>query len=71
MLNTIKNTVTEDKKVEQEINTVKSSHQNETMKNSLSLDSEINKTEPSLTDKIKTYKTQKMNEPKLQDQSNE
>ena len=31
-----------------------------------SQDTVINKTEPTLTDKIKTYKTQKMNEPQLE-----
>lgn len=67
MLNTIKNTVTQDKKVEQEINSVKSIEQNESSRQ----DTIINKTEPTLSDKIKTYKTQKMNDPLLEDQSNE
>ena len=66
MLNTIKNTVTQDKKVEEEINSVKSSVQNESPRQ----DTTINKTQPTLSDKIKTYKTQKINEPKLHDQSN-
>ena len=71
MLNTIKSTVTQDKKVEEEIDSFKSNKTTESVTNTSLEDTEINKTEPSLTDKIETYKTQKMNEPKLNDQSNE
>ena len=69
MLNTIKNTVTQDKKVEEEIDTLKSIKRNESISNTSLQDTVINKTEPTLTDKIETYKTQKMNEAELHDQS--
>ena len=68
MLNTIKSTVTQDKKVEEEIDSFKSNKRSESVTNTSLENTEINKTEPSLTDKIETYKTQKMNEPKLNDQ---
>ena len=68
ILNSTKNFITEDK--EDKEAPVTSTPVTSTTVSSTpvisSQDTVINKTEPTLTDKIKTYKTQKMNEPQLE-----